>query len=134
MDKANNEHMEPRITALEIGQENLYREVSSLTTAVKDQGHQLTQSIAKLSEQVSNHGKTDWTTFWTMIMAGLLLLTAISTPVWITFTGVEKNSIRHDNELARIEGLTVDSIKERAELRTKIENQEKIIDKLIHIR
>jgi hypothetical protein len=141
MEKLNNEPMEPRITALEIGQENLYREVSSLTSAVKDQGYQLTQSISKLAEasnanyqtvleKINTQGKTDWQTFWTMIAAVIMILGAISTPIWITFSEIDKNFIKQELSIDKIEKITFESIKDRAELNVKLEYQQKTLDKI----
>jgi hypothetical protein len=135
------EHIEPRITALEIGQANLHRDVTALASAVKEQGQQLTSSLTKLAEsnngsyqslleKFNNNNKTDWSQFWTMITAILLLLTAISTPVWITFTSIDKTISKQESALTELKEYTLDSIQDRAEIRAAMDKNDYIIQKL----
>lgn len=110
----------------------------SLSSVVKEQGHQLSLSInklvdshnnsfAQLSDKINAVGKTDWTTFWTMVMTILLLLTAVSTPVWITFSGMDKAIAKQDKALDELRLFSIESIKDRAELRAEVTNNSKRI-------
>lgn len=93
--------LEPRVSVLEKGQEALQRDLSQLTTAVRDQGTQLTMAIAKLAdntnanftqlaEKLSSSQKTDWHMFWQTLFTGVgivvVLLGACFAPVWMSIT------------------------------------------------
>jgi len=134
-------HLEPRVSSLEKGQETLQRELISLSESVKEQGSQLTSAITKLSDaNVSNYNnlldkigernKTDWQTFWTAAACVVLLIGAISTPVWMNFSYVDKLSNKTDSKIEKLEVFTIESIKDRADLRAQIETGRILIDKL----
>lgn len=126
---------ESRVTALEAGQQALHRDVTSLGLIVKEQGNHLSNAIDKLidshnlsfsqlSDKINSVGKTDWTTFWTMIGTLILIIGAISTPVWITFNSIDKAMEKEDKQIERLSDFTISSIKDQTELKVRIENIE----------
>lgn len=117
--------IEPRLSVLEKGQENLQNNLMSLANSVKEQGTQLESALIRLSEKMDNVGKTDWTTFWTMVGTLVLLLGAISTPVWLHFNAVEKEFISIKDNIKDLNTFQLNSVSEHSKLKTKIEIYEK---------
>lgn len=102
--------LEPRISVLETTSEALQKELMALSNAVKEQGNQLTNAISNLAtahnaayntlaDKIGAIGKTDWTTFWTMIATLILALGAISTPIWLNFAALEKAMNKSETQL-----------------------------------
>lgn len=131
------DNLEPRISVLEAATETLGRELIQLSTSVREQGVQLTKAIGdlavtqnqsynSLSDKIANFGRTDWTTFWTMMGSILLLLGAISTPVWLNFNAIDKQEQKVEKRLDKHDDLILEGLKERAQLREKIEMLEKL--------
>lgn len=136
-----NGSIEPRVTALEIGQENLQKELMNLTVVVKEQGLQLTSAISKLIEthndsvadlleRLNSFAKTDWTTFWTMIGSIVLILGAISTPIWLNFGYLNKELEETNIHISKSDIIALDSIKNNSILSAKVESLEKQMDKV----
>jgi chorismate mutase len=128
------EYLEPRVSVLEKGQEALQRDLQNLSYAVKEQGTQLTTAIGNLvnahnnsynslSDKISNIGKTDWLTFWTMIGVLLLMLGAVSTPVWLNFNSVDKSLIRQDTQINEFISFRLETTRDIAEIKAKIEKK-----------
>lgn len=127
------ESIEPRLSVLEKGQENLQNNLLSLAQSVDKQGAQLETALVRLSEKIDSTAKTDWTTFWTMIATLLLLLGAVSTPVWIYFGSIDKQISNHEISITKLNDFTIESIKNRAELTIRSEYQDKTIERLHNV-
>jgi len=131
------ENIEPRLSVLEATTETLGKELIQLSSTVKEQGAQLTTAINSLaqsqnnsyrdlSDKLTNVGKTDGTTFWTMIGTIVLLLGAISTPIWINFRSIEADSFKVEKKLDKHDELALEGIRDRAEFRQRLDYLEKL--------
>lgn len=124
--------LEPRVSVLEKGQIELQRELGQLSVMVKEQGAQLTNAIANLSQNQSNNSKelfekinslsrTDWQTILTFVGVLIVLIGAILTPVWMSFNFIDSKLESLTEQVNRHEVRHFDSLEERAILRTKLE-------------
>jgi hypothetical protein len=106
--------LEPRVSILERGQEALQRELTTLTSSVKEQGAQLTAAISELAKahgnshkelivEIARNKQTDWSTLLTGLGVTIALVIALSTPIWLSFNWEEKKDNIQDARISRIE-------------------------------
>lgn len=129
----NRQHeLEPRVSVLEEGQKALSADVLALSQTVKEQGAQLTNAISRLADnqytssrelidKVNNLSKTDWQTIIAAIGVVILLIGAISTPIWMNFTYIDKTVTDKDARISKLEDKITECMIQDAIIKTKIE-------------
>lgn len=96
--------LEPRVSVLEKGQEALQQDLLKLSSTVKEQGTQLTLAIkdlavaanennTKILDKIAIRDKTDWQTIFAGLTFMALIVAAISTPVWMNFSVIERERV-----------------------------------------
>lgn len=122
----------PRVSILEKGQEAIQQDLLNLSTAVKEQGVQLTNAITKLSDnhnstynaladKISNINKTDWQGFWTMVTVIVMLVAAVLAPVWMNFNNQANLIYDNSKRIEKMEDRYIENVREHAKFSAYLE-------------
>ena len=88
-----------RVTVLEVGLSSLSDTVKDLAHVVKSESHEVNKHISRLSDKFTDAQTPNWGNWIAFAAVLIILLGAITTPIWLSFAHTEQDIIRNEQNI-----------------------------------